>query len=154
MSDRVPDPTALGDDLLRVVARVNRWASHSATFEISPAQGRLLSLVEQLGPSRISALAEADHCTQPTMSGQVQRLESLGWVRRTADPDDGRASLVELSPAGAEALAGARQARVDAVAPLLRELPAATLERLSDAVEAMTLLLDAAAARGAVPRKD
>ncbi len=154
MSARTPDPESLGDDLLRAVARVNRWASHRARFDISPAQARLLSLVEELGPSRVNVLAEADHCTQPTMSAQIQRLETLGWLTRTADPDDRRASVVALSPAGADALAGVRRARVEAVAPLLHGLSTTTLERLADAVDAMTELLDLAAPTAAPHRKD
>ena len=39
--------------------------------DIPPANIRLMSLLDELGPSTISALAVADRCSQPTMSGLV-----------------------------------------------------------------------------------
>jgi hypothetical protein len=67
----------LGNSVLRSAARLTRWASRHASFDVPMAQARLLALVEELGPARTSALAAADHCSQPTMSTQLQRLEAL-----------------------------------------------------------------------------
>ena len=33
----------LGAELLSVIARINRWATRQADFDIPPAQGRLLA---------------------------------------------------------------------------------------------------------------
>lgn len=144
----------LGEHLLRVVARFNRWASQAAALPMPPAQARLLVLVEDLGPARISALAEADHCSQPTMSSQLKRLEAPGWIQRTADPEDHRACLVSLSPSGAEALAQVRRARFEAVAPLIDGLDADDLRRLAVANEVVTELLEKAAHEDDPDRKD
>jgi DNA-binding MarR family transcriptional regulator len=112
----------LGNDLLRGAARLNRWASRHASLGVPFAQVRLLALIDELGPARISTLAHADHCSQPATTTAVQRLEALGWVQRIADPQDARASLVSLSPAGREALDGARAARADVLQPALERL--------------------------------
>ena len=61
-----------------MVARLNRLATQRAGLEVPYAQVRLLAQVEEQGPARISALAAADHCSQPTMTTQVQRLEAEG----------------------------------------------------------------------------
>lgn len=135
-------PDTLGSDLLRVVARLNRWATRHAAFDVPPARARLLGLIDDIGPARISALADADHCSQPTMSVQVQRLEGEGWVERVSDPDDARASLVSISAAGSRALDDVRRARVAVVTPFLADLPEGTLRRLEDAVDAMAEVLD------------
>ena len=133
---------ALADDLLRSAARLSRWATRHAGLELPWAQARVLSLVEELGPARITALAAADDTSQPTMTTQVQRLEAEGWVSRTPDPADGRASLVALSPAGVEVLAGARRARAHTLEPVLAGL-GADPERMRDAVALLVELVDA-----------
>lgn len=120
-----------GEALLRTIARLHRRATRDAKLE-TPALLRLLSLVAELGPARIGDLAVADSTSQPTMTAQIQRAESHGWVTRTPDPDDARASRIELSPAGQAALAKGRARRGAAVAPLLDTLgprDAATLNR-------------------------
>ena len=131
MTASAPAPVD-GDALLRSVARLHRWATRHAYLEVPPAQMRLLALVGDVGPARIGELAEADHTSQPTMTAQVQRAEQHGWLTRAADPDDARASLIALSPAGESELAKARAARSAAIRPLLEGLSdrdAATLNR-------------------------
>ena len=137
---------SLGDELLSVVARLNRWASRQAVFDVPPAQARLLAQLDELGPSRIGDLAQADHTSQPTMSAQVGRLEERGWVQRSADPADARASLIALSPLGAETLASVRRARGAVVAPVVEQLGEADRARLEDAVAVLRELLATAVA--------
>ena len=137
-------PSPLGDDLLGVIARLHRWASRQAEFDVPPAQARLLAQIDELGPARIGDLAVADHTSQPTMSAQVGRLEQAGWVVRSADPADARVSLISLSPSGARALADVRRARSAVVAPVIARLGPADRERLADAVEVLRDLLEAA----------
>ena len=139
-----PSPSPLGDELLGVVARLNRWASRRADFDVPPAQARLLAQIDELGPARIGDLALADHTSQPTMSAQVGRLEERGWVRRSGDPADARVSLIALSPNGARALASVRRARSAVIAPVVERLSAADRQRLADAVAVLRDVLAAA----------
>ena len=74
------------DRLLRASARLSRWATRHASIDIPYAQARLLALMDDLGPMRITALAEHDNTSQPTMTTQVQRLVDQGWARRQPDP--------------------------------------------------------------------
>ena len=115
----MPDTNALADDLLRSAARLSRWASRHADLGMPYAQARVLALVDDLGPSRITALAAADDCSQPSMTAHVQRLESDGLVSRTPDPADARATQVELTPGGRSVLDGIRRSRGAALAPVL-----------------------------------
>ncbi|EAP97790.1 hypothetical protein JNB_12538 [Janibacter sp. HTCC2649] len=132
--------TVDGDQLLRTVARLHRWATRNAHLEVPPAQMRLLALVGDIGPARIGDLAEADHCSQPTMTSQIQRAEQHGWLTRTPDPDDARASLIALSAKGESELATARASRTAAITPLLEGLSqrdAATLTRAIGIVDSL-----------------
>ena len=92
---------ALADELLRSAARLSRWASRHADLGMPYAQARVLALVDDLGPARVTTLAAADDCSQPSMTAQVHRLEADGLVARTPDPADARATLIGLTADGA-----------------------------------------------------
>src|SRR5215207_3046525 len=104
----MPSPTTtdtgLAADLLSVVARINRLATQRVTMQLPFAQARLLSTIEDQGSTRISDLAALDHCSQPTMTTQVRRLEDAGLVSRAVDPGDARAVLIRITPRGIETL--------------------------------------------------
>ncbi|MFD1053717.1 MarR family winged helix-turn-helix transcriptional regulator [Terrabacter terrigena] len=134
-------PTTLGNDLLRSAARLSRWASRHASFDVPFAQARLLALLDELGPSRVSTLAAADHSSQPTITTQLQRLEASGWVHRASDPDDARATVVSLSDEGQAALESVRRARLAVLSPVLDQLDGPALARVQVAIEVMNELL-------------
>ncbi|GGJ94306.1 hypothetical protein GCM10010123_25180 [Pilimelia anulata] len=60
------------------------------------------------GPCTQGKLAAASGCEPPTISGTVRKLAAAGLVERCPSPTDGRATLVALTPAGAEVLARIR----------------------------------------------
>ncbi|GAA3715365.1 MarR family transcriptional regulator [Terrabacter ginsenosidimutans] len=139
------EPTTLGNDLLRSAARLSRWASRHASFDVPFAQARLLALLDELGPSRVSALAAADHSSQPTITTQLQRLEASGWVRRASDPDDARATVISLTDEGHAAIESVRRARLAVLSPALDQLDGPALDRVRVAIDVMNELLAAAA---------
>lgn len=136
----------LGADLLSVVSRVNRLANQRVRMPIPFAQARLLSTIEDQGEARISDLAALDHCSQPTMTTQVRRLEDAGLVTRTADPGDARAVLIRITPDGVATLRQARADRGAVFDPYLERLSETDRECLADAVDVLRrLLLEAGA---------
>ncbi len=108
----------LSNDLVVLSARLVREVRrHNSAI---PAAGtRLLSLLDELGPSTVSALAQADRCTQPTMSGLVNGLAGKGWVERVPHPGDARSTLVRLTPEGHQTLSEVRQRNAGLVAERL-----------------------------------
>ena len=133
-----------GAELLDVVVRLNRWATHHSTWALPLAQVRVLSQINEWGEARVTALARAERCSQPTMTARVQALEAEGWLGRTADPKDARSALLTLTEAGRAVLADARRARARVIDALLERLDAAERKRLEDAAAALHALLDAA----------
>jgi DNA-binding MarR family transcriptional regulator len=109
-------------------------------------QARLLSTVEDQGSARISDLAALDHCSQPTMTTQVRRLEDAGLVSRTVDPEDARAVLIRITPKGVDTLRQVRIDRAAAIDPYLERLDPEDRETLRDAVRVLRRLLEDAAA--------
>ncbi|WP_228266189.1 MarR family winged helix-turn-helix transcriptional regulator [Microlunatus elymi] len=79
--------------LTRSASRLNRRADPSAVW-------RAMATLAEAGPLRVSEFAELDHCSQPTATTMIKRLEADGLAQRIADPDDGRAWLVSLTEAG------------------------------------------------------
>ena len=71
----------------------------------------LLATLDRTGTSRVTDLAASIGVGKGTMSRQVRSLERLGLIRRTADPADGRAFLLELSEDGRRRYRAARDAR-------------------------------------------
>ncbi len=137
----VSDETELGADLLSVVARLNRLATQRARLPLPWAQARLLSTIEDQGEARISDLAYLDHCSQPTMTTQVRRLEDAGLVSRTTDPGDARAVLIRITEPGRQTLNQARADRAAAINPRLERLTVEDRRTLTAAVDVIRRLL-------------
>ena len=72
---------------------------------LSPSQVSALASVDEFGPLRISALASLESVGAPVATRVVASLEELDLLKRTDDPEDKRASLVELSDHGRDVLA-------------------------------------------------
>ena len=71
------------------------------------------------GPSRLTALATATCIAQPAMTQLVGRLEREGLVVRLIDPEDARATLVDITAAGRALRAERHQSQGDHLAELL-----------------------------------
>lgn len=83
---------------------------------------------------RMSVLAASTEGSLPRLSQVVARLEKLGWVRRTPDPDDGRSTLAVLTPVGLRVLESAAPGHVDRVRQLVIDpLTRTQLRQLSTA---------------------
>jgi DNA-binding MarR family transcriptional regulator len=134
--------TALAADLLSVVARLNRLATQRVKLELPFAQARLLSTIEDQGAARISDLAAFDHCSQPTMTTQVRRLEDACLVSRITDPADARAVLISITQKGRDVLDRVRTDRGAVVDPYLDRLDDGDRRSLTDAVRVMRAILE------------
>ena len=135
-----------GSELLTVVARLNRLASQRIRLPLPWAQARLLGTIEDRGMARISELAELDHCSQPTMTTQVRRLECAGLVTRTPDPEDARAVRIRITTEGSAMLAQVRADRAALIDPFIETLSDADRRVVTDAVGALQRLVDDLAA--------
>ncbi len=127
----------LSNDLVVLVARLLRDVRRN-NVSIPAASMRVLSLVDQHGPTTVGVLAEQDRCSQPTMTGLVNGLVERGWAEREPHPDDSRANLVSLTDLGRKTLSALRQNNADLVASRI----AASGRPLDDLKTAVALLRD------------
>src|SRR5213592_3988815 len=87
------DPIALADLLRPALTRVSRRLRLEAQRAGLSAQDVfLLSHIRKHPGVGVSALADAEQTSRPTMSGHVKRLEAAGLVLRREDADDARRS--------------------------------------------------------------
>jgi len=75
---------------------------------VSSAGGLALGQLRDHGPMSPSELGERLIVTRATVTGVVDSLERRGYVLRSPNPDDRRGIIVELTPAGLDAVAQVR----------------------------------------------
>lgn len=137
---------------LHVLSRVTRLARRLdlarrdafAAFGLESWEFDVLSALRRAGtPYRLSPgqLAEATLVTSGTMTNRVDRLIGRGLVTRLPSPLDRRGVLVELTPAGAEAVDGALVALLDQERAILTGLSSAQLQHLAAALRAIQVAL-------------
>ena len=130
MTDQSPEPRhneAPIDTLeqaLSVLWRRARSNSHKVAREVhpdmEPAAYGLLVLLQQHQAMRLTDIAASIGIGKPSVSRQIVILESLGLVQKHADPLDGRAQTISLTPAGSQALVKTQTARKELFHTLLQ----------------------------------
>ncbi|MEU8302766.1 MarR family winged helix-turn-helix transcriptional regulator [Actinomadura sp. NPDC048955] len=78
-----------------------RAAALLAPLGLHPGQEALLLELARTGPRIQAQLSEALGCEPPSVTLMTRKLEASGHVRRRPAPSDRRASIVELTEAGA-----------------------------------------------------
>jgi DNA-binding MarR family transcriptional regulator len=100
---------------IRQAARVitQLYDRHLAAEGLRSTQYSILSKLGRLGPMPINALAQSMAMDRTTLGRAVQPLERDRLIAIAGDPDDRRARIVRLTPAG--------QARLQAATPHWRK---------------------------------
>lgn len=104
-----------------------QWTAPDFTTAVAAREGvlldpgalTLLSILNNSGAQRPSALAENMVTGASNISKIIARLKDAGLVQRTGDPRDSRASLIGLTEAGERAGAAIRQSGSTLVDELL-----------------------------------
>ena len=109
---------------------------------IDPALMFVLHQIQANGSLRVSELAGCMGLDASTASRHVRNLEDGGYLARTGDPGDRRASRVRLTPKGRGALARALRARAAVVDRAIADWPdedratlASLMTRLADSLD-------------------
>jgi DNA-binding MarR family transcriptional regulator len=127
----------LAGRLRLAVTRTARRLRQEAGAGLSPSLTAALATVDRHGPLTPSELAARERVQRPTATRIVARLEEEGLVGRTADPDDGRSSLVAVS---AEDRALLQAVRTQKDAYLARRLATLSADERATLAAAATLL--------------
>ncbi len=131
----------LAEDLVTTAARMVRWVPKDKGVALSLSAARLLARLQDNGPTRISDLAVAEHCSQPTITNHIKRLEAAHYVSRGADPSDARVCVVRLTKQGYAQLAQMAAAIGTSLQPYLTQVTQQDRQALRDGVDAMRRLM-------------
>lgn len=97
-------PLGLAERLERVARHLDRVRSRALALQgLTPRDIIVLHALGRAGsPYRLSQgqLARAAQLTSGGMTGQADRMEQAGWVRRSPDPEDRRGVLITLTLEG------------------------------------------------------
>jgi DNA-binding MarR family transcriptional regulator len=122
-------------DLLMAAARLIRreTALELDAWGITPAQSRALRVIASSEPVRLSVLASSLRITPRSATEVADVLEAHGWIARSADPTDRRATTLALTAAGGLLLRRIEDVRGQAaerVLDVLSERDRRTLDRI------------------------
>lgn len=99
--------------------------------DMEPAAYGLLTVIRREGPIRLTELASCIGVGKPSVSRQIAFLESIGLVAKEADPLDGRAQTIRLTPKGEEKMHQVQDARREVFRERLGEWPVEDLQSLA-----------------------
>ncbi|MDA4103473.1 MarR family transcriptional regulator [Mycolicibacterium monacense DSM 44395] len=140
--------TELAGELQRVLSKVfsvlrrgdvNRGAEGG---DLTLAQLSILLTLLDCGPIRMTELAAHERVRTPTTTVAIRRLEKLGLVKRSRDPSDLRAVLVEVTPEGLVQHREALATRRAHLATLLSKLSDEELDTLAKALAPLERLAE------------
>lgn len=97
-------------DALRDVVTLARRQASASVHDTSTVT--LVAHLLSLGPLRAGELADRACLDPSTISRHLRSLEDEGYVERTPDPDDGRATLLEVTDAGRNLVHEARRQKL------------------------------------------
>ncbi|NNH69562.1 winged helix-turn-helix transcriptional regulator [Nocardia uniformis] len=124
--------------------------SHPEEGDLLPGGIGVLGSLEARGPCRQVDLA-ADLCiSQSTLSRHVAELVSSGNIARHADPDDGRATLIQITADGSALLRCVRVSRARALQAALANWSEVEAEQAATVVQKLRNSLAAVAHHTAV----
>jgi DNA-binding MarR family transcriptional regulator len=135
-----------GDDITRLriaFGRISRFLDRQSRGDrFTRAETSVLATVTQLGPVRLSELADVEGINPTMLSRIVAKLDEAGLLRRCPDPADGRAVLVEATEAGAAEQQRLRAERSELLRARLAALPEEQAAALLAALPALESLTD------------
>ena len=71
-------------------------------IEVTPIQGMLLFFLQKNDGSSLTQISQGLMLENPTVTGLIDRLEKLGYVKRSDHPNDRRVYLVYLTEKGSK----------------------------------------------------
>ena len=139
---------ALTVDLARVLSRIGRGLRYHTraareALDITQSEGELLRLVDRRPGLRVQDAATELGIASNSVSTLVRQLTRAGLLERSADPLDGRAACLRLTPSASEWVTQLGNAREQTIDRALAALDDQDRQQLEAAIPAMKRLAKA-----------
>ena len=136
--------SALAADLRALLSRLKRRLREQAgAGDLTSTQVSVLGRLDRDGPATVTALAKAEGMRPQSMGANVSALEAAGLVSGTPDPNDGRQTILSLTPACIEWIKEGRTARQDWLFRAIQaKLGPEEQEELARAIDLLNRLAD------------
>ena len=136
--------SALAGELRICVGKLIRRLREQARMgDFTNAQKSVLLRLDRDGPATVSALARAESVRPQSMRVTVAGLESMKAISGKPDPNDGRQTLIDLTPVFRKNLKASRAAKDDWLTRALQtQLSAQEQDELAAAVKLLQRLAD------------
>jgi DNA-binding MarR family transcriptional regulator len=130
------------ETLIVAAHALTRVAALETANDAPAAQWRTLTILRGHGALRIGELARLSRVTQPGMTRLVGQMADQGLVEKTTDAADSRATVVEATALGLEALQTWMLQLTAALAPHFDDLEPEEWEALRTTASVLTRKLD------------
>ena len=124
------------------ITRAARRLRQEGGVELSPSLSSALAAIERHGPLTPSELAVTERVQRPTITRVLARLDDDGLIERSADPGDGRSTLVSISDDGRRLLGELRTRKDAFLAQRLKDLDESERALLNEAAGLLERLLE------------
>lgn len=106
--------------------------------DIRPGHGCVFGGIDPENGSRLTELAERANMTKQSVGEVTSDLEQRGYLERVADPNDGRAKIIRLTPHGRRVYAIGRRMIDELEREWAERYGAERMAELREALEAVT----------------
>ncbi|MGI8760836.1 MAG: MarR family winged helix-turn-helix transcriptional regulator [Jatrophihabitantaceae bacterium] len=135
------DVAAVADTFVRLARSFTKTRAQflaAAAHDVEWSAHLLLKTVSTEGPIRSSALAELVQADPSTVSRQVAGLVKDGLLERRADPEDGRACLLVLTPKADEVITEHNEIRIEHFGRMLGDWSERDLRKFASYLQRFT----------------
>lgn len=142
-----PEVAAVADNfvaLMRTFSKARAKLIAATEHDVEWTAHNVLKCLHNEGPMRAGAVAEVLRSDPSTVSRQVATLVKEGLIERRSDPEDGRASLLVLTPRADAVLADSDRGRLEHFAQMLDGWSDTDLRRFAALLDRFTQAYEAA----------
>ncbi len=136
--------SALATELRVLIGKLkHRLREQAHTGDLTPSQTSVLLHLEREGSATVTVLARIEGVRPQSMGATVATLQAAGLVRGAPHPNDGRQTMLSLTPACRKMIKTGRAARQDWLFRTIQaRLNNKEQEKLAVAVELLKRLVD------------
>jgi DNA-binding MarR family transcriptional regulator len=120
-----------------------RLREQASAGDLTQSQTSVLGHLDRNGPTTVTALARLEGVRSQSMGATIAALEAAGLVKGSPDPNDGRQTILSLTPACVALFKNGRAARTDWLLKAIQtKFTANEQEQLAMAVRLLNRLVD------------